>query len=384
MGVRVSNAQNNAWAGSILSSVAIGSSSNLFNGLSSDGNWFSMTCDNCNVGTDTTFIAIDGNGDSTNVAPTLCLNGRVCTMYNNIPVPTSSPSRSPLPENYTPRTTCIRIVTGGENYDDGYLTLLINTGFGYYTLKPSQIYAKNSLVLDECYEGLLGVQVTNSLSNAWVGSIETSYHSTFNTYTYMKCTNNCEALPTGEAGYIAQRIVVDGNGDGIGDAECLNGNVCTLTSLADDMYQAEEYISSIPVVSTEIAGYNGLGYINMGAVQGSYVEFTNVNAYDGGDCRFTFRYNSGSSKSCSVSVNGIVIGVLDFPTTDLIPLEWYTESIDYTSCNQGTNNVVRVTAITADGGPNLDEMGLDPDVILVEATLVSLYVCFFSFEDSIV
>ena len=39
---------------------------------------------------------------------------------------------------------------------------------------PGVNYVKGQVVLDECYVGLLGVQVTNTETNAWGGSIEYS------------------------------------------------------------------------------------------------------------------------------------------------------------------------------------------------------------------
>ena len=73
------------------------------------------------------------------------------------------------------------------------------------------------------------MQVSNSLSNAWGGSIVSSRSNKMSPYTAMYCENCTGGVAT--TGY----IVVDGNGDGIGDAECLNGEVCTLLNLADEV-----------------------------------------------------------------------------------------------------------------------------------------------------
>ena len=107
----------------------------------------------------------------------------------------------------------------------------MDTGSGYVEVTdPAGIkYSQNEVVLDECYSGLVGVQVTNTQTNAWAGRIETSLVNKASPYSAMECIN-C----TGE-GSTTDYIVVDGDNNGKGQTKCLGGieeNVCTLVNVA--------------------------------------------------------------------------------------------------------------------------------------------------------
>ena len=101
----------------------------------------------------------------------------------------------------------------------------MNTGNGYDVVTTTGIkYTQDEVVIDECYSGLVGVQVTGPDTNAWAGSIVSSVDYKAS-YSPMKCTDCTGTVDTTEY------IVVDGNDNGSGDTECLNGiggNVCTL------------------------------------------------------------------------------------------------------------------------------------------------------------
>ena len=106
----------------------------------------------------------------------------------------------------------------------------MDTGSGYVEVTTTGIkYTQDEIVLDECYSGLVGVQVTNTQTNAWAGRIETSILNKASPYSAMECIN-C----TGE-GSTTDYIVVDGDNNGKGQTECLGGiegNVCTLVNVA--------------------------------------------------------------------------------------------------------------------------------------------------------
>uniref|UniRef100_A0A7S4V4Q2 Apple domain-containing protein n=1 Tax=Ditylum brightwellii TaxID=49249 RepID=A0A7S4V4Q2_9STRA len=142
--------------------------------------------------------------------------------------PTSSPTMSPVtlePTSIEP--TCLHITTGGVRYDDGYLDVFVNTGDGngYVGVTQSGVkYALNSVVLEKCYSGLVGLQVKNSNANAWAGSIETSVDGGLS-YTPMVCKDNC--TPVGDS---TASIVVDGDANGDRAVKCLNGDTCTLVN----------------------------------------------------------------------------------------------------------------------------------------------------------
>ena len=141
------------------------------------------------------------------------------------PEVTNSPSASPV----TQEPTCLLITTGNGKYDNGYLDVLVNSGAGYVEVTtPGINWAAGEEVLNECYTGLVGIQVTNSVTNAWAGSIETSVDNK-GTYSAMECQDCTGDVSTTEY------IVVDGDGNGQGQTKCLNGiegNVCTLVNVA--------------------------------------------------------------------------------------------------------------------------------------------------------
>ena len=87
--------------------------------------------------------------------------------------------------------------------------------------------------------------MTNSVTNAWAGSIETSIDNK-GTYSAMECQDCTGDVSTTEY------IVVDGNDDGKGQTQCLNGNVCTLVNVAtrepsSEVSQAFLNVDALPI-----------------------------------------------------------------------------------------------------------------------------------------
>ena len=173
--------------------------------------------------------------------------------------PTRAPSSSPVTSNPTPlktssspsispvipETTCILITTGNGQYDNGFLDVFVNNGVGYIEVTtPNFNYAQGQVVLDECYTGLVDVQVTGPRTNAWAGSIESSVDYKAS-YFPMQCIDCSGTVDTTEY------IVVDGNDDGIADTKCLggvtNGNACTLQNVAtrQPTYEVSQILFSI-------------------------------------------------------------------------------------------------------------------------------------------
>ena len=100
---------------------------------------------------------------------------------------------------------------------------------GHIPLNTGKKYKKGQVVLDECYDELLGVQVTNQDKSAWEGSIKVSTDNKMS-YMGMKCVDCTGKVNTTE------HITVDGDHNANGHAKCLNGidgNVCNLV-VADD------------------------------------------------------------------------------------------------------------------------------------------------------
>ncbi len=99
-------------------------------------------------------------------------------------------------------------------------------------------------------------------------------------------------------------------------------------------------------------GFSGTGFCNTNNAVGATSSVT-VTATDAGDATLTFRYANGttSSRPMTVTVNGTVVGTLDFPVT----ASWttWTDASLTAPLVSGSNTVV-LTATTAGGGPNLD------------------------------
>ena len=138
----------------------------------------------------------------------------------------------------------------------GYINVYVNDGSGSgYVEKttPNTIYSESQIVLDECYDGLVGVQIRNPTPTPWMGSITTSINNKLD-YFPMSC-NDCtiglnftellDYTPPSSSGeemmITTEKIVVDGNDmneQGGGIAMCLNGleenggNSCMLRNMA--------------------------------------------------------------------------------------------------------------------------------------------------------
>lgn len=122
---------------------------------------------------------------------------------------------------------------------------------------------------------------------------------------------------------------------------------------AEAIYQAENATLYNSVLETTNSGYTDSGYVNYNNEYGSFVEWK-VNATKSGAHKLTFRYANGTSnnRAMSISINGNVTGSsLDFNSTG----GWTTWSENYivVNLNQG-NNLIKATAISSEGGPNVD------------------------------
>ena len=135
--------------------------------------------------------------------------------------PTPSPSKSPVVADLN---SCLRITTGTGTFDGGFLDVSVDKGDGngYVNVtSPGINYPAGLPVLEECYPELVGVEVSNQQTNAWGGKIEASIDGGA-TYIAMKCLE-CSGTVD-----ITEYIVVDGDGNGVGDTKCLDGQACKL------------------------------------------------------------------------------------------------------------------------------------------------------------
>jgi unsaturated rhamnogalacturonyl hydrolase len=126
-------------------------------------------------------------------------------------------------------------------------------------------------------------------------------------------------------------------------------------SAATTGFEAENAQLSQAVVATNHPGFTGTGFVDYTNVTGSYVEFS-VPASQAGTVTLTFRFANGSTanRPMDVSVNGTLAagGVGFAPTGDWST--WKTQSVGVLL--SGSTNLIRVTATTANGGPNLDSL----------------------------
>jgi Ricin-type beta-trefoil lectin domain/Carbohydrate binding module (family 35) len=121
----------------------------------------------------------------------------------------------------------------------------------------------------------------------------------------------------------------------------------TIRGAGPTRYEAEDATISQGTVATNHLNFSGAGFVDYTNVSGSYVEFS-VSAAAAGTASIAIRYANGTTTTRPMNVNGTVV---DFPGTTNWDT-WATKTITL-SLNAGAN-AIRLTATTANGGPNLD------------------------------
>ncbi|MEV0272329.1 carbohydrate-binding protein [Hamadaea sp. NPDC050747] len=118
-------------------------------------------------------------------------------------------------------------------------------------------------------------------------------------------------------------------------------------------YQAENATISQGVVESEHTGYTGAGYVNTDNIAGCYVQF----AVTGPATTLVVRYANGTTadRPMTLSVDGVSLGSVSFAPTGA----WTTWSTVTKTISVGSGaHSLRLTASTANGGPNLDRITL--------------------------
>jgi hypothetical protein len=120
------------------------------------------------------------------------------------------------------------------------------------------------------------------------------------------------------------------------------------------------------VVATANFPYVGSGYLDMGG-NGSYVEWNNLNAATAGNHTLLIKYANatGANRQCELKVNGVVVKNMLFPSR-FGDWTYYWIGRVVINMNAG-NNTVRLTANTANGGPNIDNIAISSDEGLCSA-----------------
>jgi rhamnogalacturonyl hydrolase YesR len=131
---------------------------------------------------------------------------------------------------------------------------------------------------------------------------------------------------------------------------------------ATTVYEAEQAARSRSVVESNHAGFTGGGFVNYDNVVDSSVEFA-VDAALAGEHELTFRFANGTAvdRPLRVEVNGVAVAKsLGFPGTGA----WTTWTDQRVTVPLAAGrNVVRATATSTDGGPNLDSLTVDNGVV---------------------
>ncbi len=125
--------------------------------------------------------------------------------------------------------------------------------------------------------------------------------------------------------------------------------------MSQNVYQAEDAVIDRGIIESEHAGYTGSGYVNGTNVVGAWVEWE-VSMVDSGQQTLTVFYANGSSEDrpMEVKVNDVVVDeALSFPGSGDWTA-WSSKSLSITLNKD--SNFIRLTAITGNGGPNLDKI----------------------------
>jgi alpha-galactosidase len=120
------------------------------------------------------------------------------------------------------------------------------------------------------------------------------------------------------------------------------------------VYQAETCTISQGVVESNHLNFTGTGFVNSDNVVGSYVECA-VTATAAGTANVAIRFANGTTtaRPMDVTVNGTLLATPTFPSTT----NWDTWSTtNVTATLVAGTNAIRLTATTANGGPNLDKL----------------------------
>ncbi|WP_329790253.1 PQQ-dependent sugar dehydrogenase [Lentzea sp. DG1S-22] len=131
-------------------------------------------------------------------------------------------------------------------------------------------------------------------------------------------------------------------------------------------YEAENAVISQGVVASDRAGFSGAGFVDVGDVAGSSVEFT-VTAARAGRTKLVIRYSNGTAdpRPVDVSVNGgLAVGNRAFAGTGA----WTTwVSAENTVTLGAGANKIKLTSAGATGGPHVDYVQVEEAVAEQEA-----------------
>ncbi|MBB5874086.1 hypothetical protein F4553_007520 [Allocatelliglobosispora scoriae] len=129
----------------------------------------------------------------------------------------------------------------------------------------------------------------------------------------------------------------------------------TGAAAAPIMFQAENATISGGAVASDHSGYTGTGFVDYNSAAGSYVQFATSTGI-AGSMYIGFRYANGSAtnRPMDITVNGVLVARnLAFGSTTSWDV-WQSTALSV-SVLAGPI-VIRATAATGAGGPNLDSL----------------------------
>lgn len=171
----------------------------------------------------------------------------------------------------------------------------------------------------------------------------------------------------GVSGFATTTLKTEDGGQSYQRGACSGTSTPTPTSIT---YEAEDAVIGNGVFESEHSGYSGSGYINYANDTQSYVEWT-VNTSTAGNFDVTFRYANGgtASRPMDILVNDDTqISSQSFNSTGA----WtnWSELTVSVSLDRGINTI-RAASATYEGGPNVDKIVVEGNVIPMSGPSVS-------------
>jgi unsaturated rhamnogalacturonyl hydrolase len=151
----------------------------------------------------------------------------------------------------------------------------------------------------------------------------------------------------------------------------------TAASAAPVRYEAEQATIVQGVVAADHTGFSGTGFVNYDNVTGSAVQWS-ITAPAAGSATLALRYANGTTvnRPMDIAVNGTVVSAAHAFNSTSTWDTWATATLPVTLA-AGTN-LIRATATTVNGGPNVDFIDVDaatPPPVVLEAESATLNQC---------
>ncbi len=176
------------------------------------------------------------------------------------------------------------------------------------------------------------------------------------------CPNDVNKVAAGQCGCgVAETVCLDCNGVKNGTAtldncgRCIGGN--TGKTACSSVGEAESDACAFDgITETKNSGFKGTSYVNVDNALGTSITF-HVNANVAGSATLSFRYANGSTtdRPAQVSLNGNNLpSNLSFLSTGSFT-DW--KAVDITFNLLAGQNIIKLVSATADGLPNIDQIG---------------------------